>query len=275
VAIETPTYFGLLEALESLHLKALEIATHPRDGICLDELGEAIRNDNIAACVLVPTFGNPLGHCMPEPAKRRLVRLLAAAGIPLIEDDVYADLAFSGPRPPAAKAFDETGNVLLCSSFSKTLAPGYRIGWTAPGRYRREVERLKYSTSVATATPTQMAVASFLESGGFDRHLRRMRRTYRDLLGRMSAAVAEHFPEGTRLTRPEGGHVLWVEMPPGVDSLELHEAALDQGVSIAPGPLFSATQRYRNFLRLNCAVPWTDAVEGAVRRLGKLVAARS
>jgi DNA-binding transcriptional MocR family regulator len=271
VIVESPTYYGLLEALESLHLKALEIATDPRDGICLEDLGDAVASGEVAACALVPSFGNPLGHCMPDDKKRELVRLLAEAEVPLVEDDVYGDLCYDARRPRAVKAFDETGNVLLCSSFSKTLAPGYRIGWAIPGRHTREVERLKFSSAVATATPTQMAVAAFLESGGFDRYLRRLRRTYQELVRRMTAAVAEHFPEGTRVPRPRGGHVLWIELPEGADSLKLHEDALAAGISIAPGPIFSACERYQNFIRLNCAVPWSPRVEEAVRVLGSLV----
>ncbi|MDX1383751.1 MAG: PLP-dependent aminotransferase family protein, partial [Thermoanaerobaculia bacterium] len=226
----------------------------------------------VAAAVLCPTFGNPLGHCMPEPCRRELVELLASHGVPLIEDDVYGDLPFEGERPKAAKAYDSDGGVLLCSSFSKTLAPGYRVGWVAPGRYREQVERLKFNSMIAAPTPTQMAVAAFLAHGGYDRHLRRLRRTYRDLVAKCTAAIAQHFPAETRVSRPRGGHVLWVELPEDVDALHLYEKALDAGISIAPGPIFSASGRYRNCIRLNCALPWTQEVENAVRALGELAA---
>ena len=180
VAIETPTYFGLLEMLESLHLRALEVPTYPSDGICLDALEEAMRRHRVAACVLCPTYGNPLGHCMPDEKKKRLAALLERADVPLVEDDVYGDLSFEPRRPPPVKAFDTHGNVLLCSSFSKTLAPGFRVGWAAPGRYRRAVERLKFNSMLAVPTLTQLAVAGFLEEGGYDRHLRRLRRSCAD-----------------------------------------------------------------------------------------------
>jgi DNA-binding transcriptional MocR family regulator len=274
VAVETPTYYGLLEALESLHLRAVEVATDPRDGVDLDELVRVFDREPIAACVFSPSFGNPLGHCMPDEARRQLVRELNAREIPLIEDDVYGELPFGTRRPRAVKSFDTEGRVLLCSSFSKSVAPGYRIGWTAPGRYRNRVEKLKFASSVATATPTQMALASFLAEGGFDRTLRQLRREYRLLVAQMSGAVARHFPEGTRVSRPEGGHVIWVEMPEPADSVKLHEDALEYGVSIAPGILFSTTQRYRNCLRLNCALPWNPEVERAVERLGQLAQAQ-
>ena len=270
VVVETPTYYGLLEALESLHLEALEVATDPRTGIVLEELERVLDDRRIAACVLSPSYGNPLGHCMPDPSREQLVRMLSAREIPLIEDDVYGELAFRTPRPRAAKSYDRDGMVLLCSSFSKSVAPGYRIGWTAPGRFRLQVEKLKFSSSVATATPTQMALAAFLAEGGFDRTLRRLRREYRDLVARMSTAVAEHFPEGTRVSRPEGGHVVWVEMPTSVDSVRLHEEALEVGVSVAPGILFSASGRYRHCIRLNCAIPWGERVERALADLGRI-----
>jgi len=271
VIVETPTYVGLLQVLEALGLKAIEVSTCNEDGICLDCLAETLERERVAACVLIPTFGNPLGHCMPEANRRRLVELLSAAGVPLLEDDVYGELYFDRARPRAVKAFDRNGMVLLCSSFTKTLAPGYRIGWVAPGRFMEAVQRRKYITSIATPTPTQMAVAAYLAGGSFDRHLRRLRSTYHGLVTRVSAAVAESFPAGTRLTRPRGGHVLWVEMPARVDSLAIYERALKHGISIAPGPLFSASGGYRNFLRLNCALPWSDVVEGALRTLGRLV----
>jgi len=270
VVIETPTYLGLLQAIEAAGLKALEVATDPEDGICLDRLAEVLEMHRVAACVLIPTFGNPLGHCMSEPNRQRLVEMLASAGVPLIEDDVYGELYFERTRPRAAKAFDTEGSVLLCSSFSKTLAPGYRVGWVAPGKYLDVVERQKYITSVACPTPTQMAVASYLAGGGFDRHLRRLRGTYRGLMARVSAAVAEHFPEDTKLTRPRGGHLLWVEMPAAVDSMRLYERALQHGISVVPGPLFTGCCNYRNFIRLNTAVPWSEVVDGAIRTLGSL-----
>jgi DNA-binding transcriptional MocR family regulator len=271
VAIESPTYYGLLEALESLYLNVIEIATDPRDGIVLEDLADVLQRETLAAVVLVANYGNPLGHCMPDDRKQQLLDLLEDEGVPLIEDDAYGDLNFGPVRPKAIKAFDKRGHVLLCSSLSKTLAPGYRIGWIVPGRYKATVERLKFSATIATATPTQMAVAEYLRSSGFDRYLRGLRRTYRDLVGRMAWAVGEAFPAGTRVTHPSGGHVLWVELPEAVDSIRLHEDALVEGISIAPGPVFSATGRYRNFIRINCAVPWSPRVESAVHSLGQLV----
>ena len=274
VAIETPTYWGLLETLHALGLRAVEIATDPLEGICPIDLAAAIEREPIAAVVLQPSFGNPLGQNMPAEARRRIVDLLAEHEIPLIEDDVYGELGHEGARPRACKAYDTEGGVLLCSSFSKTLAPGYRIGWIAPGRFVNAARRLKLAHNVATATPLQMAVTAYLESGGFDRHLRRLRRTYRDLVTRFAAAVGEAFPDGTRVSRPTGGHVLWVEMPEGYDALALHERALAAGIGTMPGPAMSASGRFVNCLRVNCAVPWSERTAAAIETLGHLAHTR-
>jgi DNA-binding transcriptional MocR family regulator len=270
IAIESPTYFGVLQCIESLGLKAVEIPTHPRDGVSLDALSYALETHPIKACLFALNFNNPLGCCMPDANKARLVQMLSDRGIPLIDDDIYGDLAFSGTRPRSSKSFDRKGNVLLCDSFSKTLAPGYRVGWCAPGRWLREVEHLKFVTNVATATLPQMAIADFLANGGYNHHLRRIRRLYAEKVHQMSQTVSEWFPDGTRITRPAGGHVLWVEMPTSVNSLELFDRALATGISIVPGPVFSAKGKFRNFIRLNCGNPWSKAIERAVAQLGKI-----
>lgn len=269
VAVESPTYYNFLQAIEMLGLKALEIPTHPRDGISVETLKYAIEQNRISACLCITSFNNPLGSCMPDVKKKELVDLLASHDIPLIEDDIYGDISFSSQRPKAAKAFDKKGNVILCSSFSKTIAPGYRIGWTAPGRFRREIERMKSVTNLAAATPQQMALAEFLANGGYDHHLRKIRRIYARHVHLMSESVLKHFPEGTKVSRPSGGYVLWVELPRGIDCLEMYERAVKKGISFAPGPIFSPRQKYRHFLRLNAAT-WTDEVHAAIKTLGLL-----
>ena len=272
VAVESPTFYGFLQIIESLGLNALEIPTHPEYGMSLDALGYALEHNVVSACLVVSNFSNPLGCCMAEENKKRLVELLAAHDIPLIEDDIYGDLCFDEERPIVLKAFDEKGLVLLCSSFSKTIAPGYRVGWVAPGRFQSQVERLKVLTTVATASPTQLAIAEFLANGGYDSHLRKMRKVYRHQTALISQAVARHFAEGTRITRPSGGFVLWVEMPEYVDSLKLYEDALAAGITIAPGPIFTAKQKYRNCVRLNAAL-WSPRIEEALATLGRLAGA--
>jgi DNA-binding transcriptional MocR family regulator len=251
-------------------MKALEIPTHPRDGISLDALALACEREKVKACLVMTNVSNPLGSLMPDVAKKRLVQLLAAHGIPLIEDMVYGDLCFAHTAPRAAKAYDRQGMVMLCSSFSKTLAPGFRIGWAAPGRYRAQVEKLKFITSVGNPELLQLAVAEFLENGGYDRQLRTLRHAFAERVERLQHAVGEHFPAGTRVTSPAGGFMLWVQMPTEVDALALYESAMQEHISIAPGPMFSASGRYRDCIRLNGGCQWTPTIERSIARLGEL-----
>jgi DNA-binding transcriptional MocR family regulator len=275
IAIESPTFFGILHIIQTLGMKACEIPTYPREGICLDELAHRLKHCRIRACLFTPNFSNPLGSCMPDEKKQRLVELLAEREVPLIEDDIYGNLAFAPTRPKVCKAFDRDGWVMMCDSFSKTLAPGYRVGWAAPGRFREQVEYLKWTSNLATSSPPQLAMASFLQSGGYDHHLRKLRRIYADNAKRMAELVSRCFPAGTKVSRPTGGMSLWVELPEHIRALTVYERALAQKISIAPGPIFSAKQGFRNCLRLNFGNPWTERIERAVTRLGQIIAALS
>ena len=270
VIVESPTFYGALQALEQRGLKAIQVPTHPRQGIDLDALETAIARHAPKACWVMTRFQNPLGSLMPNDKTRELVKLLARHGIPLIEDDVYGDLHFGDVPTMPAKAYDTQGLVLHCASFSKCLAPGYRIGWAVAGQYAQVVRRLKLVTTLSASGPAQGALAQYLEHGGYDRHLRRLRGTLALQQERMLDAVARYFPAGTRVTRPQGGFFLWLEMQPDVDALALHRTALAHGVSVAPGPIFSASGQFRNALRLNYGHPWDDRLEDAMRLLGRL-----
>lgn len=269
IAVESPTFFGTLQAIESLGMHALEIPTHPRDGLCLDALEQALMQWPIRACVVMPTNANPIGSCMREPDRRSLVELLARFEVPLIEDDACGDLGYApGPRPPACKAWDRDGGVLLCSSFSKTLGPGYRLGWIAAGRYADRVRHMKQMSSFAPAPLQQLAIARFLARGGYERHLARARAGYAQRSARYAAAAAAYFPDGTRVAQPAGGTVLWVELPERIDTLLLYRRALAARISIAPGALFTAQKRYRSALRLHTALRFDERMDSAMRTLG-------
>jgi DNA-binding transcriptional MocR family regulator len=271
VAIESPTYFAVLEALKTLGLKALTLPTHPRDGISLSHLEDALQTGEVKACLLVSNFSNPLGSCMDDLKKKRLLTLLNRYDVPLIEDDVYGDIFFSGPRPKAIKAFDTDDRVLYCTSVSKTLSPGLRVGWCAGGRYHAEVSRLKSILNHNTAMAAQLTVAAFLANGGYDRHLRSLRRAYQEQMARMQQAIVDYFPAEACVTRPQGGHVLWVEMPSGFNAMQLYQEALAQKIAIAPGVMFSASGNgYKNCFRLNTAVLWCEQVNQAMQTLGYL-----
>jgi DNA-binding transcriptional MocR family regulator len=271
IAVESPTYYGFLQIIESLRMKALEIPTHPRDGICVDSLEQAVKKNLVKACLVQSNFNNPLGSRMPDEKKKQLVELLNRAQIPLIEDDIYGELYFGSERPKVCKSFDKNETVLLCSSYSKCLSPGYRVGWTAPGRFINEVRRLKLMNTLSSVLPTQIAIAEMLRSGGYDHHLRKLRRAYAVHIQKVSEAIGKYFPRGTRVTRPQGGYVLWVELHGSVDSMELYRKALEARISIAPGSLFSPKQNFRNFIRVNCAYPWSEKIDQALNTLGRLV----
>jgi DNA-binding transcriptional MocR family regulator len=213
---------------------------------------------------------NPLGYILDDTYKKDLVDLLTRHTVPLIEDDVYGDLTFSGIRPKTAKAFDTEGIVLLCSSFSKVLAPGFRVGWIHAGRFLESVTRLKFINTLASPSLPQLAIAEFIESGGYDRYLRGFRTALANQVQTYSQAAVKYLPEGTRISRPVGGYVLWVELPRSIDALELCRAAFASNISLVPGVVFSASGRFRNHIRISCGYPWSDAVETAIITLGEL-----
>ena len=270
VAVESPTFYAALQALERLNLKAVEVATHPRLGVDIESLRGVLDRHPVKACWFMTNFQNPLGSLMPVAGKQALVELLASREIPLIEDDVYAELYFGNQRPPPAKAFDRHGLVMHCSSFSKCLAPGYRVGWVAAGRFAQQIERLKLMTSLSVAVPSQEALSEYLQHGGYDRHLRQLRQTLAAQQVSTLRAVAKYFPKGTRVTRPDGGYFLWLELPASVDALRLHRLALSHSISLAPGHLFSADRRFNHCVRLNYGHPDDPRFDAALKTVGQL-----
>jgi len=277
VLIESPGFYAALQALERLGLRAIELPTDPVEGADLDAMAALLQQHQAKACWLMSSFQNPLGSLMPPGKKRALVALLARHGVPLIEDDVYAELYFDAQPPLPAKAFEQDGGgggVLHCGSFSKCLAPGYRVGWVAASHFAPQLQRLKLSSSLSGSWPAQAALAEYLQAGGFDHHLRGLRLALARQRDALLAAVTRHFPPGTHMTRPQGGYFLWVELPTGCDSLGLQAQALLDGISLAPGPLFSARREFGQCLRLNYGQPWTDGLEQAIARLGELARAQ-
>ncbi len=270
VALESPTYYGFLQILQTLGLRALEIPTHPRSGISLDALELALAEHPVKAVLVMPNVSNPIGASMSDPAKKRLVELLAEKNVPLIEDHIYADLSFDNATPRAAKAYDRSGNVMFCGSFSKTLSPGLKAGWIEPGRWRDRVHTLKWVSSGGSNELVELALAEVLESGVYERSLRPLRRRFESHVNSARGVIAECFPRGTRVTRPSGAYILWLELPRECDSVALFEALIGRGITIAPGPMFSASGRYRNCIRLSLGQAWSPRQERALREVGKL-----
>lgn len=273
VLVESPTYFGLLQVVEYLGLKVVEVPNHTVTGIDVDAVRNIARSTRLAAAVLMPNFNNPTGSVTPDDAKREIVALLSAHEVPIIEDDIYGDLHYGNVRPTSMRAYDDAGMVISCGSVSKTIALGYRIGWAVSPTFHSEIARAKFFSSVASPTLQQLVLARYYGSGGYDRYLRRVRSTLAANSQSVVDAIVRYFPNGTRVVQPSGGLVLWVELPRGVDSVELFRTALASRIGIAPGLVFSAKAEYRNYIRISCGMPWGPTIERAIEKLGRLVAA--
>lgn len=272
VAIEAPAFYACLQMLERLQLKAVEIPVHPRDGIDLEVLTNALEKMPIKACWFMTNLQNPIGASMSSERKQQLYKLLQQQQIPLIEDDVYSELYFGNKPNHPVKRYDQQGLVMHCCSFSKCLAPGYRIGWVAGGRFTEHIKKLRLMTTISPAIPSQAAIADYLQHGGYDLHLRRLRHALEVQQTQMLASIARHFPANVRVSRPSGSYFLWVELPETVDSLYLFQQALHKGISLAPGPIFSASEKFRHCIRLSYGHPWDERSEQAIAQLGKLIA---
>ena len=274
VGLESPTYFNLIPLLERLGLRSIELPTHPDAGLSLDALELLLSEGRLQAVVTMPTVHNPLGTGMPPAGKRRLAELAAQYRVPVIEDIVYAELQYATPLQPAVKAFDRDGWIIVCSAYTKTLAPGFRVGWMEGGRFQRELAELKFCSSVAQPALLAEALGVFLDGGGYTQHLRRLRRLYAGQVDRLRSLIDASFPAGTHATRPTGGFLLWVELPAGCDTNRLFDDALARGIGITPGGLYSPSGRYTRHLRLSGCYPFTERHLHALATLGELATAQ-
>ncbi len=275
VLVESPTFPWFLQVIEDLNLHALEIPTDPQTGIDLQVLERSVKDHAVKACIFIATFNNPLGFLVPNEKKRALVELLNARNIPIIEDDIYGELYFTPSRPLPLKAFDRKGLVLYCCSFSKSLAPGLRIGWIQPGRFFDRVKRLKLNQSISEPGLTQYGVARYLKTGNYDRHLRRLRTHLKNQVGNTALAIARYFPKGTMISAPQGGLALWVQMDPRVDSLELFRRALEKKIAVMPGIICANGNTYKNCIRISCGMPYTDRIDQGLQILAGIAAGLS
>ncbi|MBC7946358.1 MAG: PLP-dependent aminotransferase family protein [Chitinophagaceae bacterium] len=271
VAVESPNYFGIYQAIESMGLKVVEISSCPVSGLDLDCLQEVIKKYPIKACVVIPNFNNPLGGCMPDENKKELVDIITRENIPLIEDDIYGELYFGKNRPRTCKYYDTKGMVMHCSSLSKSLTPGYRIGWTLPGKFMDQVKQIKRIHNISSPTLTQAAMAHFLQHGRYEYHLKNLRKALHTQCLRYMQAIIEYFPEDTKVSRPHGGFVLWVELGKSVNAFKLRAEAMKHNISIVPGKIFSASCNYDNCIRISFGKPWDDDADYGLMMLGKLI----
>ncbi len=270
VVIESPAFYGSLQAIERLKLKAVAIKTDPIFGLDLDALEEVVQNYPIKACWLMTHFQNPLGGTIPPVNKKRLVNILNQHKVVLIEDDVYGELYFGNQQPVAAKSLDTENNFFHCSSFSKCLAPGFRVGWVAAGKHATKIQHLQMMSTVSASVPTQLAIAEYLSEGGYDNHLRKLRTTLEQRQHRLLTAVAQYLPKTVKVNSPKGGYFLWLEFEPPFNAVRLYQLALKEGISIAPGSMFSTSNQFNHAFRLNFSFAWSDQLEEAMKTLGRL-----
>lgn len=269
IAVESPVYFGLLQLANNLGLRVLELPTNPITGIDPDALKKVLPQINV--CLLVSNFSNPMGSCMPDEHKKAVVDMLSDHDIPLIEDDLYGDVFFGNSRPKPCKAFDEKGLVLWCGSVSKTLAPGYRVGWIAPGRFKETIIRQKHIHLISTPSLNQETIANFMENDRYEHHLRKLRRELHTNSLHFVQSVMDYFPEETKIVTPQGGFMLWVELDKNIDTTELYRRAMRQKISIAPGRMFTLQNQYKNCMRLSYGQKWTPAIEERLMLLGNII----
>jgi len=271
VAVESPTFYGLLQIIAHLGLQALEIPTSATTGLDPQALRTALARWPVKAVVTLANFSNPLGFRTPDESKQALAAFCREHRIPLIENDIYGDLSFGPERPRALKAFDPDDWVIYCNSFSKTIAPGLRLGWLLGGRFQAQLEYLQYANSLSAPTLPQLAMADYLKGTAHDRYLRQVALRYRHHIELFRQAIACHFPGPLKLSAPQGGFVLWVELPAEIDTLPIYHAALRRRISFAPGRVFSVSGKFHNCLRLSCAMPWNQEVQQAIAELGRLL----
>lgn len=271
VVVESPCVYAILQSIELLGLKAIEISTSTVDGVDLNALTKTLKEHRVAACVLMPNFQNPLGSLMPNDKKKTMVALLAAYQIPLIEDDVCQELYFDAPSPKSAKFFDESGLVLHCGSFSKSLAPGYQVGWLIAGKFQHKINQLKCLSNLTVPSLLQMTLAEYIQHENFDHHLKKLRHTLEIQQAQLIDLLDQYFPQQTKITKPKGGYTLWVELTKTINTTELFYKAMKQKIIIAPGCIFSAKGHYKNCLRMNYAYPINDTYRQAIKRLATLM----
>ncbi len=271
VMVESPADPWLRQTIKDSNMYALEIPTHPDRGIDLGCVEKALSRGKISSCILNANCQNPLGFIMPEDHKKKVVDLICGKNIPIIENDVCGELYFGDFRPNPLKRWDTRGMVLYCSSFSKVLAPGLRLGWVLPGRYMEKVKRMKLNRSLISPKLNQVLVGSYLKGGGYPRHLRRLRRIIKLQHSYCARAVTNHFPETMKMTSPSGGLCLWIELPKGVKGRDVYHGARKMGISILPGFLCTSFDTFDRHIRIGYGGVWGQTQDKALERIGDMV----
>ena len=271
VVVESPTFYGALQAIERLGLKAIEVRVDAKKGHSLTQLESLFEQHDVKACWLMTNFHNPTGTSLSDEEKHRVVDLANQHDVYLIEDDVYAELYFGEKKPTSLKSFDTHERVLHCGSLSKSLCPGYRLGWVINKRFNEPIQKLQLMSTLSGSAPIQQGVAHYLQNDSYDNHLRKLRKTLQQRQQRFIALLEQHLPAQVDFYVPQGGYFLWLTLPKGTSSKALYHALLAEQVTIAHGKLFSLDAQFENCLRLNTSLAMDEHVEQAIRKLSDLL----
>jgi len=271
VVVESPTFYGALQAIERLGLKAIEVRVDAKKGHSLTQLESLFEQHDVKACWLMTNFHNPTGTSLSDEEKHRVVDLANQHDVYLIEDDVYAELYFGEKKPMSLKSFDTHERVLHCGSLSKSLCPGYRLGWVINKRFNEPIQKLQLMSTLSGSAPIQQGVAHYLQNDSYDNHLRKLRKTLQQRQQRFIALLEQHLPAQVDFYVPQGGYFLWLTLPKGTSSKALYHALLAEQVTIAHGKLFSLDAQFENCLRLNTSLAMDEHVEQAIRKLSDLL----
>ncbi len=271
MVVESPAFYGALQSLERLGLKALSVRTDPVTGIDLDSLERALQTHDVKACWLMSNFQNPLGFTLSNEKKQKLIELTQRYNVPVIEDDVYSELHAENDSVYPLRMFDDTGNTMLCSSFSKSLIAGLRIGWVAAGKRALEVQKLQLMSTLATSAPVQMTLVHYLTSRNYESHLKQLRKKLFERKSKMTVLLSELLPEAVKVLSQSGGYFIWLELPKHIDALPIYREALKGNISIAPGKMFSLTEQYDHCIRLNASFELNDKYVHALNLLANII----
>lgn len=269
IAIESPCIFSVLEVIRVLRLKVVEIPVLPQTGFDISALQAACQVHDFKAIVVTPNFHNPTGILLTDDQKRLLLQVAQANNIPVIENDIYGELYFSGQRPSTIRSFDDSGLVMTCSSFAKSLAPGIRLGWLSAGRFFRQAEQIRFAIGSSVSPVYQETMNRILEGSAYEKHLRIFRQQLAAQCEQSRKLVRESFPAGTTMGKPAGGYHLWVELPDTLDMAAFYRFCEEIGVRFTPGSAFSFASTYDHCLRLVFADKYTPAKTGAIRKAGR------
>lgn len=274
VLVEQPTYLCALDVFRSYGANFASVEMD-EEGMKMDALEEALKaNPNTKLIYTVPNFQNPTGRTMTEERRKQLAELAEKYDVYVLEDNPYGEIRFAGQHVPAVKSFDKSGHVFYMSTFSKTLAPGFRLGWlVADKAVVNKLTVLKQSADLHTDNLAQFAVAQFFADNDVDAHVKEISALYGKRKDLMLEGIKEYFPEGVKYTDPEGGMFLWVEVPGVDDTVELFKECLEHDVAFVPGDPFFAGEVQPGAFRLNYSNMKEDQIEVGLKRLGAALTA--